>query len=244
MSDSKDPFLVTSKVGIANSLRSMAKQNTMVYVSKAGSDTGKISAILDVDTNRGVFILDYTSDKAFNQQLTRPGNLHFNASVDSVKIQFSLRDSARTIQFEGRPAYELKIPEEIYRIQRRQHFRIEIPVSSNVQLTTKDNANKVVSFKLRDISAGGLALFDTEDILTDAEIGKEYKDCTLLLEELGQVKTNLIVRRVSFQGANPDKKIKVVACEFSDMSNYDQITVQNYIGRLERQQNARRRGFD
>lgn len=244
MSDSEDRFLVTSKVGIANTLRSMAKQNTMVHVSKAGTDSGKISAILDVDTKKNVFILDYTSDKLFNQHLTRPGNIHFNASVDNVKVQFSLPDAARIIKFEDRPAFELNIPYEIHRIQRREHFRIEIPISYDVNLVAQDNTKKTHTFKLRDISAGGLAVFDPEDKLPDAEIGKEYKNCNLVLEELGTVKTDLIVRRVSNQGANPEKQIKVVACEFSNMSNADQIIVQNFIGRLERQQNARLRGFD
>lgn len=244
MSDSGDPFLVTSKVGIANTLRSMAKQNTMVHVSKAGTTSGKITAVLDVDTKKNVFTLDYTSDKVFNQHLTKPGNIHFNASVDSVKIQFSIRKAARTVQFENRPAFELEIPEEIYRIQRREHFRIEIPVSSNVELVAQDDTKKSHIFKLKDISAGGLALLDPEDKLPGAEIGKLYRGCNLSLEELGQVKTDLTVRRVSNQGANPEKQIKVVACQFTNMSNADQIIVQNYIGRLERQQNARLRGFD
>ena len=244
MDEIEDRFLVTSKIGIANTLRSMARQNVMLHVSKVGTDAGMISAVLDVDIKRGVFILDYTSDRMFNQHLTRPGNIHFSASADGVRILFSLDKPAKPTEFDGRPAFELVIPDSINRIQRREHFRIDIPISSPVAVVTQNHAESVVSFRIKDISAGGLALYDNDNNLPNAEVDKKYSGCKLQLEDLGSISTDLIVRRVSSIGDNPSKKIKVVACEFSNLSNQDQIIIQNFIGKLERQQNARRRGFE
>src|SRR5690606_31673582 len=78
-------------------------------------------------------------------------------------------------QWEDKPAFLMARPESLYRLQRREYFRIEVPAKNPATFTVLDppmgDANPV--FPVYDISAGGLRLIDRDRLLGET-IGKIY----------------------------------------------------------------------
>lgn len=241
MGSTENNYSITSKLGIATVLRSIQSQNIMVHVSVGGYEQALITNILDINPDNATFIIDASSDKQLNIRLVRPGNIHFSAVVDRIRVQFSLKGPAKHLLFEQRSAYQMPFPEALQRIQRRDHYRIDLPVSTPLMLNASIE-NKTVTFKAKDLSAGGIALYDPNNQLS-SEQGHLYKNCTLNLEDLGTINVTLMVKRIAQEG-DPTNPRRVVGCEFINLSNHDLIRVQNYLGRVERLINARLKGFD
>lgn len=243
MSEPNDPFLVTTTLGITAVLQSLKLQKSLVHMRLDNDNRAIITAVLDVNSHERWLIVDATDDAQFNQRLTGSPKVFFEAQIDRVKVQFSCA-GATAILFEGREAFRLTYPEHLRRIQRRNHFRIDIPVTMPLLAQIPVIGGRTLKLPVKDISAGGVAVIDHNQEL-DVTVGAWLKQCTFELDDVGTVVTNLKVRRISEHQSEPGTTpVRVVACEFDHPSAAEAIMVQNYIGRLERMLIARRRGFD
>ena len=242
MSHSDDPFLVTSPLGIRSILRTLVVQKTLIHMRLERHGQAIITTLLHVDDAHDHLIIDAAADATFNQRIAQAPRLHFEAQVDQIRIQFHT-NAAIPCVFEQRDAFQLPYPDALRRIQRRDHFRIDIPVSAPLFCTIPQKKDPDLVLPVKDISAGGIALLDREERMTQSE-GSVLRQCVLDLDHVGPVTINLRIRRIEDRILGDDKATRVVACEFEALDRSDGIKIQNYIGRLERMLNARRRGFD
>lgn len=243
MSDSNDPFLVTSHLGITSVLRALMLQKTLIHMHIERQGQAIITTVLDIDTDQARLVVDAAPDDTFNQRLAQANQIHFDALVDKIRVQFNT-GQAKPYTFERRSALWLPYPDSLRRLQRRDNYRIDIPVSMPLlcEIPVKGQP-KPLTLTARDISAGGVALIDPDHAITH-DPGSVMRQCSFDLGDVGTVVTNLAIRRISDQAVGEAKPVRVVACEFLHPSASDSILIQNYIGRLERWLNARRRGFD
>lgn len=242
MIDSDDPFLVTSQLGIKSVLRALVVQKTLVHLRLEQHGQAIITTLLDVDSEQDRVVIDAAASPAFNERLIRAPKLHFDARVDQIRVQFHTGQATQCL-FDQRAAFSLPSPNALRRLQRRDHFRIDIPVSTPLFCELPLKSGKNIVLPVKDISAGGVALLDRNEEFTQTE-GAVLKQCTFQLDDIGTVALNLRVRRISNQVLGDWSLTRVVACEFVYPAQGDAIMIQNYIGRLERALNARRRGFD
>ncbi|MEJ2034284.1 MAG: hypothetical protein P8Y63_14870 [Deltaproteobacteria bacterium] len=101
-------------------------------------------------------LIDFDSDRL---RLDRPP--HLSARPASVRANFVHKD--RLHHFFTVPVAELKddvlevsLPDQIFRIQRRSHYRVDVPMGSSVSFAHKDRVFE--NFAVRNVSAGGLLL--------------------------------------------------------------------------------------
>src|SRR5699024_10981172 len=99
---------------------------------------------------------------------------------------------AQTIMHDGRQALQFPFPHALRRIQRRDHFRVDIPVSAPLWCQVPASEKTTETLRVKDISAGGLALFDPET-LVDAGVGSRLEACTLELPDIGTITFTLTV---------------------------------------------------
>lgn len=242
MSDSDDPFLVTSPLGITSILRTIVKQKILVHMHFGHRDQAIITTVLDVDTEQERLVVDAASDNIFNQRLVHADKIHFDAQVNKVRVQFHT-GQAHPLTFDQRQAFWLPYPETLRRMQRRDNFRIDIPVSTPLLCRIPRKDDVVVTLPVKDISAGGIALLDHNEEITE-NVSALLGNCELELDDIGTVVTTLQIRRIGHQMLGGSTPVKVIACSFYNPPLSDTIMIQNYIGRLDRMLNARRRGFD
>lgn len=242
MNNTDDPFLITSRLGITSVLRALMTQKTLVHMRPARTGQAIITTVLDVDPDQEHIIVDAAEDATFNERLARTGTIHFDAQVDRIRVQFSTSQASHQV-FENRDAFRFPYPDALRRLQRRNHFRIDIPVSMPLICDVRIKGGHTLMLSVKDISAGGLALLDPGKDVTDG-VGDVLRRCSLDLDDAGTVVTDLKIRRISDPQTTDSATARVVACEFHHLSAPGNIIVQKYIGRLDRLLNARRRGFD
>lgn len=242
MNDAVDPFLVSSPLGITAVLRSVAAQKSLVHMRIDGHERALITTVLHVDQESRCIMVDASSDEVFNKRLGSAQAVHFDAMVDKIHVLFST-GQATAQPFEGRSAFRVPYPDSLRRMQRRENYRVDIPVSWPLLCQITASPGQSIQLRVKDISASGVALLDPEPLL-NVTPGTIFQACQLDLGDLGTLTTGLQVSRVHKEAAGDAKPVRVVACEFVALPAAGSVMLQNYIVRLERKLNARRRGFD
>ncbi len=243
--DEEDPFLVTSRLEIQSLLRSIEEKKALLRMHVEGRTVAIITTILEIDAGNDTLIVDNSADEDFNRRISSAEKVSFETNLDKVRIQFSVHQVSPCLH-DDLPALRIPFPESIRRVQRREYYRVDIPVSEPALCTLSiadGKGAKNVKLKIQDISAGGISVLDNDHLL-DNSLGTVYKDCSLELPEAGTVVTGLQIMRSLDETLLNDKKIRLLGCKFHNLSNPMNFIVQQYIGKLERKLNAKRRGFE
>ena len=157
-----------------------------------------------------------------------------------VKIQFESYHIKLAL-LEGDETFYLELPDYLLRIQRRDNFRLAIPVSTPVKCIIpvkpfnpdKPEEPEVIrEVPVMDISGGGVSLLcavhETE-LLPKAV----FQDCRISLPGTGIIRVNIEVRNnIKFTSRNNMESTRA-GCQFVRLNNQMSLLLQNYIAHLQ-----------
>jgi c-di-GMP-binding flagellar brake protein YcgR len=138
--------------------------------------------------------------------------------------------------YEKLPALRFAIPKSLTRLQRREHFRVPMPIANPVKCivpSTSANDPEPISTHIVDISCGGVALAETRGLI-DTEPGKILNDCRLLLPEADAVITSLEVRNTAQIRLQSGAFQTRLGCKFVDLPNDMAARLQRFVMDIER----------
>lgn len=234
-----DPYQVQSRFEILRILRTIESSGLLLHMEAGQGDTSIVTTILEIDPDSNTVVIDTANKQEQTRRLLQSEHVNFETSVDKVKITFQA-PTPEVTSFEGQPALAIPIPESIRRLQRREYFRVNVPLNEPAMVTLRLN-NQSQSFRLHDISGGGLSLVN-ESMDMPEPIGTHYAQSLLELPDTGSFLVALEVARTEKQELPNGKQIQRLGCTFIDLPGSTQTAIQNYIARLERQQIAKQRG--
>jgi c-di-GMP-binding flagellar brake protein YcgR len=241
--ENQSPFQVESRREIISLLRGFKEKGQLISMMINGGSEVFITSVLDIDDSNNLVTIDSAPNPVANQHLVEANTVFFDGLLDKISIQFSSSRLQRTI-FENRPALQMPIPPNVIRLQRREYYRINTPISNpikcSMQIETND-ATELCRFSLVDISCGGVALLDDRrkfEIIP----GKNYERCEIDLPGIGILEVTLQIRNSQDLMLLNGKTSRRVGCAFIDMSSRTLATVQRYIMKLERERNAKING--
>lgn len=237
---SYDPYKIDSIQEVDKILLQLLHQGVLLRMHNGNAHHSVITTLLDLDFDHDTIVIDSAAQQTINEQLLASETAYFEAILDNVSIKFQV-SPLRTTSFEDRPALAGVLPNFLYRIQRRETFRVR-PTFGNTPQCTLLLHDEPHVFDVYDLSSTGLALIDTNQLLTD-HIQHILPDCQLNLPNIGVVSVDLQLVRAQPQLLNTGKKLPLVGCAFFQIEANPQIRIQNFIMAEERLQIARDRGL-
>jgi len=228
------PYTLSSPVEVLHVLRSLIKSSAMVAVYFNNGADFLVTTLLDVDVKAGTLIFDAGADTEINNKLLASSGGEFTASPEGIKIQFSGK-KVSAAQWRGNPAFVMRLPERVVKLQRREFYRIQTPVINPLACTIKHAALGVVKLKLFDISIGGVGL-----VVSDAEnypLYEHYANCRLDLHDFGDLTLNVQSRNLVQIPLKAGKVMVRMGCKFIDLHARQEATLQRVIAQLERERN-------
>jgi c-di-GMP-binding flagellar brake protein YcgR len=190
-------------------------------------------------------ILDVGPSPEMNERALDASKLFCVTQLDKVKIQFVLRGLSRT-QADGRPAFKSSLPESILRLQRREYFRLLLPIArplkATIALESPDGARKNLDVTVADISGGGLGIVGLPSDLKLTS-GTEIPLVRMELAEVGIISGRLQVRSASTITNKAGAKTLRLGCQFINLPGTMQNLIQRYIIKIERERKARESGL-
>jgi c-di-GMP-binding flagellar brake protein YcgR len=224
-----------SRAEILFQLRAIQKRKLLVNLDIQGSRQIVVTSVLGVNETNNTVILDSARGDALNRELLSGKGAEFIAQLDGVSISFST-GPVTLCTYEKLPALRISIPKSLIRLQRREHFRVPMPIAKPVRCivpSTSEEDPDPISTHIVDISCGGVALAETSGRI-GTETGMILHDCRLLLPEADAVITSLEVRntaQIRLQNGSFQNRL---GCKFVDLPNDMAARLQRFIMDIER----------
>lgn len=241
--ENQSPYQVESRREILALLRGFKEKSQLISMMINGGSEVFITSILHVDDANNCVIIDSAPGAQANQRIIEASSVFFDGLLDRISIQFSSSRLQR-VQFEGGAALQMPIPTNLIRLQRREYYRINTPVTKpikcNIPLHIEDRVQEF-RFSLVDISCGGIAILDDQGML-DITIGHQYLECHIDLPGVEAICMGLQIRNSQDLVLLNGKSTRRVGCAFMQLSSKDLTSVQRYIMKLERERNAKMTG--
>ena len=230
-------FRVDSRVEIVYILRALMKSNALVTAYFNSGREFVVTAVLQVDNEHGVVILDSGSNRELNERLLQSREVSVVSSQDGVRVQFT-SERVTAVSFEGRLAFRLPLPDHVLKLQRREYYRLATPVVHPVKCEIARLDGKRFELALADISLGGVCLVGQPPGFS-FEPGMALEECRIDLPEVGTIRAGLCVRNSYVVTLKNGVTSHRTGCEFVKLGSQQEATVQRYIIRLERERRAK-----
>jgi c-di-GMP-binding flagellar brake protein YcgR len=219
---------------IVGLLRSLAAHRELVTVQYGNAQEFLMSAVLAVYPEVDQLVLDYGADEKAMQRLLASTRLRMSAQLDHVRVLFQA-DSAVAVAFEGGPAVAVRLPESVLRFQRRDTYRLKVPLGRPLlcEVPAGEHMPRPTALRVRDISVDGLGLCDyPKEVRVSA--GMLWPGCRIRLPDLGMLVGDVEVMHAT------DGEARRCGCHFRNLPLAMSSLIQRYITRIEREQHATR----
>ncbi len=217
---------------IKQKLRQLGKKNSLITLHF--NDNSMLSTVVDVLADKNLLVLDYGSDEELNQKLLDHNRAVIKTDYDGITAQFSISD-IRKARLKGQASFACPIPESVLWVQRREFYRVRIPLSETVTCELIHGDNNRTEYPVLDISTGGIALLDHNDEL-ELEPGNVFHNCKLTLGEHDAAYINLEIRNLTPVNPNEPSEGTRCGCAFLNLSGDFEISVQKFINMVDLQQ--------
>lgn len=243
-SDDEEKYLVQNTGEIRQLLTSIINGRALITAQITPGNQSFLTALVGLTDDDTAVLLDGSREESINSRLESAAEVMCVTQLQNIRIQFIIETPAR-VMFDGRPAFRAVIPKEVLRLQRREFYRLQTPVTESVicsiPLADVSSSQNPVEVRIIDISSGGIAV-----AVPPSNFGfgpqMEFPDCTLRLPDAEPIRTRLVVKNL-FRLVNRNGiEMMRAGCQFLDLPRNADSIIQRYILKIERTRNARERG--
>jgi len=226
---------VHSRTEILHLLRSIHNRKLLVNLDLPESRQIVVTSVIAIDERNNALILDSARGDALNHELMSGKDAEFITQLDGVSISFST-GHVTLCEHEKMPALRIAIPKSLIRLQRREHFRVQLPIVNSVKCVVPsinlDDPEPITAY-IVDISCGGVAIAERGGRIGGGT-GRILTGCRLLLPENKTVTTSLEVRnsaQIRLQNGAFQTRL---GCKFVDLPNDMATMLQRFVMNIER----------
>jgi flagellar brake protein len=241
-SDDYAKYLLRGHREIQQVLQGLVESRTLVSANIAPGQQSFLTAVIQVDDEN--ILIDASPDELINQKVGTAERLVCAGHVDKIRVQFALESPAR-FNMDGHPGFRAALPTEVLRLQRREFYRLQTPVTHTINclipVIQADGKRASVEARVLDISAGGVAVVVPPEGL-QFSTNTEFTDCQLTLPGVGSIPVRLRVRNLFRLTNRNGIEMLRAGCEFVDLPGSADNAIQRYIFKVERDRSARERG--
>ena len=152
----EDKYFLLSRVEILSVLNELAHRREPVSVYFNGGQHFILTVLLSARPDGLVF--DLGGDEKANLLLARTPQCVFMAFPDGIKVQFTGLNPERFMRGE-QEAFWVPIPERVVRLQRRDSFRIQLPIAKPIQAKLINEAIEILgAWAIHDLSVAGFSV--------------------------------------------------------------------------------------
>ena len=233
-------FLLHSRTEMLQVLRQLQERDSQITIFfNEGSDL-ILTTLLAVGDDGLIF--DYGASAEANKGAASAAKLFCITQLDKVRVQFILR-GLKPITYKGLPAFQAAFPETVLRLQRREYYRLIMPVTRRLHCQVPLDDGQRVEVEVVDLSGGGLALVLPSDRV-NFKPDMEFADCHLELPEIGSLTATIKVLTIFEITLRNGRRVKRAGCRFINMPGTMTNLIQRYIIKIDRERKARESGLE
>jgi flagellar brake protein len=237
-------YLVRNAKTIFGHLTDIVKSKCLISAHFGEYNASFLTTIIDLDQKKNLVQLDCGPSAALDNQLLESNKVLFRTEVEGIKVSFSGKD-IKKVKHGDDWAFSMPIPSSIFWMQRRQFYRVKIPLShtsSYCRLAfpseNEDDTDQIVPFPLCDISLTGFAFLAVDPkVAQRLQPDIEFVDCTLNLHSGNQAKVSFVVKNIATVRTNSAIGVQHrIGCQTRFLPPSFETSIQRYMQEIELQQ--------
>lgn len=225
----EDRFFLLGRMEILNVLNDLIprREPVMVYFN-AGHDFF-LTTLLEARPEALIF--DLGGDLKANLRLVESPGCVLVASPDGIRVQFS-GGRARRFSWGGSDAFWVPLPERVVRLQRRESYRILLPVAKALMVSLfADDGHNLGEWPMHDLSVGGLGA--TMSGHPDLEPGQTIGSVRFVLPNHRAIECSGLVRHITPVTDRRRGTRYCVGFAFSGLPRAMEVAIQRYVIKIE-----------
>lgn len=229
-----DQFIVSQAAQVSKLLLEVTEHQEIVSLYPSERDEFALSAAIGI-TGR-LLVLEMPEGE-LRAELLAATSLLCVTTLQRVKLQFEVR-FPRMVDWQGKVALAVEFPSEILRLQRRDFYRLTVPLGQPLSCHLPVGHGDEIEISLVDISVGGVGILGFVPGL-QLEPGARYHGVRIELPDAGTIAADIEIR-ASFEVTlkNGIKTIRT-GTQFVNLPGPMQTMIQRYITRIERERIAK-----
>ena len=238
-SEEESRYLTRAPVDIAHILRQSVQKAAMVTAYFNDADGFALTSLLEVSPEEDRMVFDVPAQPSQAAGIASSHRIMFVSSHEGIKIKFQV-ERATPILYDGRPAFESRMPRAVLRLQRRENYRascsLSNPVMCAVPFTSEGEAHSA-DMPALDVSLGGIAILNQHHSL-NLEPGCVYRNCIITLPDVGSFACTIEARSSRQVQLKNGMVTMRSGCRFIDPPQSGLNMVQRYTMKRERARSA------
>jgi c-di-GMP-binding flagellar brake protein YcgR len=235
--DGLEEFLLRGRRQVRQLLQELISSHALISVHLLPGGISFLSTIITLSDDEEWVFLDASPNETIFRRSLQAERLLCVTQLNKIRIQFRLHNILEK-PVGKHPALAAPIPEEILRLQRRDAFRLQVPLSYDLRCILPEPDHSLPRKKgngvpVIDISAGGLSVelpfSNTVPVVGDKIIG-----CRLKLPD-HLIKVDLDVRNQCLRVLGNGKKMLRLGCSFISLPTQGANQIQRLIYQIERE---------
>lgn len=232
-------YLVKNPKQILAHLKTLAKEKCLIS-ARFGEKHSFLTAILEIDVKKQIITIDCGPKEYLNKELLSSGIVDCKTDYKGIKVLFQGREIKKAGGI-GNTALSIKIPNQIYWVQRRLFYRVRSPLSKNSYCTINFKASETeeqitLKLKLFDLSASGFSIIcESAEQAKGIVLDSKFIDAQLILNDNEIHKISFIPRNRFAINPNKPNKSQRIGCEFLDLSPRAETAFLRYMQDIERE---------
>lgn len=243
--EKESDYLVRNAKLVFGHLTDLVKKKCIISAHFGEYNQSFLTTIIDLDQKANLLALDVAPTELLNKQLLSSSKVLFRTEYEGIKVSFRGK-AIKKSESEGHPVFAMPIPDAIFWMQRRQFYRVKVPLSHtnstceldfNSENEAGETETRTVSFRLADISLSGFSFLNSETKL-DANLLPDdgRKECALFLQDGGRAKVSFEIKGVTKVRATATTTQSRIGCKFIDVPPIFESNIQRYMQDIELQQ--------
>ncbi len=228
--DTLERFLVSGSLAIRGVLDDLVRERALISLySRCDHQEFVVSQMLGWD-DRGIRF-EFTTDESRRRAILGAEAITVVGFLDRIKVQFDATTPRLDSQADP-PVLICAIPDRLFRIQRRDAFRVRPPTERPAECMVRAIGSSQHVYRVLDISASGVALsLPAGDPLPP--IGEVWRHCRLEMPGYPPIPCDLEVRFIG-ESLLGDAAACRIGCELHRPTPETQRAVQVYVMDVER----------
>ncbi|MCY1212940.1 Flagellar brake protein YcgR [compost metagenome] len=223
---------LTGVADIAAVLGDLAWLSSAVGVrTDSGADVA--TRLLHVDARGERLVFDRTLSASDEAALFESGDCQYLASVRGAPVSFRA-GAPKKVKFKGRLAFEVPFPHHVIYVQRRRHFRAQVPPDCGCSCLLSPGAGVTMRMAIIDLSLSGVRIGETGPGAMPLAVGARLKGVVMDFGPMGKLAVELqVVGR--WPGNGVDGELFQYGCAFIAVSGKAESQLQRIVTSLELQ---------
>lgn len=239
--ENETEFLIRNPKTIFNHVYDVYSRRCVIYVYFGSHYNCYLSCITAVDRQKNQITFDCAPSEELNRELLASKTVQFVANLEGIKICFEGFSISQQTDNINHASFVMPLPKEIIWLQRRESYRVKLPMSSvdgsiEFLITQHHEPRKPLAFKITDISMSGFSFTNDAPELAEFLLPPAaFKNAALKLDDKAGTSARISFKIININSteANKFSKTQRVGCIFTQIPKELENDLQSFIRQIE-----------